>query len=62
MDLRTGKTYESLDAAIADGVPEADIVDASTGDPLVVRERWPAPAPNREQGQRERERRMARMK
>ena len=26
MDLRTGKTYETKAAAIADGVPESDIV------------------------------------
>lgn len=25
MDLRTGKTYDSFDAAVAAGVPEADI-------------------------------------
>jgi hypothetical protein len=27
MDIRTGKTYETLDAARADGVPESDIAE-----------------------------------
>ncbi len=59
MDLRTGKTYESAEAAIADGVPESDIVDAQTGKPLRRREQWPEPTPNRPQGERERQRRLA---
>ena len=25
MDMRTGKTYDSLEAAIADGVPRSDV-------------------------------------
>lgn len=60
MDLRTGKTYETADAALADGVPASDIVNAETGKPLVKRrERWPEPTPNRPQGERERKRRLA---
>ena len=27
MDIRTGKTYETLDDALADGVPESDIAE-----------------------------------
>lgn len=35
MDIRTGKTYESIDEARADGVPESDIafVDFKDGEP-----------------------------
>mgnify|MGYP001596412362 CR=1 FL=1 len=39
MDLRTGKTYESRDAALADGVPESDIAHVENrlrdGKPIV---------------------------
>jgi hypothetical protein len=62
MDLGTGKTYETAEDAIAAGVPEADIVNTETGQPLRRRERWPEPTPNQPQGKRERERRLAKMK
>ena len=30
MDLRTGKTYATKDEALADGVPESDVVEVKT--------------------------------
>lgn len=30
MDLRTGKTYDTKEAALADGVPESDVVEVRT--------------------------------
>lgn len=32
MDIRTGRTYDTKEAAIADGVPESDIAEI-VGDP-----------------------------
>lgn len=32
MDLRTGRTYETRAAALADGVPESDIVEVEVSD------------------------------
>jgi hypothetical protein len=31
MDMRTGKEYETLGAALADGVPASDIANVTTG-------------------------------
>ncbi len=35
MDLRTGKTYETLEDAVADGVPDSDIAEVTRNDPNV---------------------------
>lgn len=40
MDIRTGKTYETLEAAFADGVPESDVAHIleqrlKNGEPIV---------------------------
>lgn len=40
MDIRTGRTYESREAAVADGVPESDVATIlerrlANGDPIV---------------------------
>lgn len=34
MDIRSGKTYETLDAALADGVPRSDIAHVTTDERL----------------------------
>lgn len=34
MDIRTGKTYETLEAALADGVPASDIAHVTVDDRL----------------------------
>jgi hypothetical protein len=72
MDLRTGRTYETREAAIAAGVPEADIVELTRTGPRfqrlgpTVRREYATPVGNplhpvRHQGTRERARRLARM-
>jgi len=33
MDLRTGKTYDTREAAVADGVPDSDIAEITRHDP-----------------------------
>jgi hypothetical protein len=65
MDLRTGRTYESREAALADGVPESDIAEVvqTPEGPSVRVTRQPFKAepnpryPARHQGTREMKRR-----
>lgn len=59
MDIRTGKTYETKEAALADGVPESDIAEVQVQRdgsywPKFVNKKYPA----RHQGERERARRV----
>jgi len=35
MDIRTGKTYETREAALNDGVPPADIAEVTRHDPSI---------------------------
>lgn len=67
MDMRTGKTYDSVEAARAAGVPESDIAEIDAQGKLLkffresikVKEnpKWPAS----HQGARERARRLAKV-
>lgn len=40
MDLRTGETYETKDAALAAGVPESDVAEIVRGDSTVPEVRF----------------------
>lgn len=62
MDLRTGRTYETKEAALADGVPESDVAEVQiTRDHdfhlKFANPKYPAP----HQGKREAERRLRQM-
>lgn len=58
MDMKTGKTYESLEAAKADGVPESRLVSS---DPAYWQRFQNAKYPEPHQGARERVRRAKRL-
>jgi hypothetical protein len=67
MDLRTGRTYESREAALAAGVPASDIVEVVKTprgpEPRVRREPLvPTSNQQRHQGARERVRRLSRVR